>query len=146
MNGRRWNHLGRERIYCALAFLPTPVCQKASAIEILTFYNFFNKSQNMSKISISYLICSHISRKVVLQTRIFFSGQPLFSNLKKGGFIKEWILTRRRNFVYIHLSSTVVSVSTVQPSLNQEFLSTLRKTLKCLCTLSMKKMHILYEK
>ena len=27
------------------------------------------------------------SRKVVLQTRIFFSGQPLFSNHKKGGFI-----------------------------------------------------------
>ena len=26
-------------------------------------------------------------RKVVLQTRIFFSGQPLFSNYKKGGFI-----------------------------------------------------------
>ena len=27
------------------------------------------------------------SSKVVVQTRIFFSGQPLFSNLKKCGFI-----------------------------------------------------------
>ena len=32
-----------------------------------------------------------------------------------------------------------MSVSTVQPSLNQEFLCKLSKTLKCLCALYMKK-------
>ena len=33
--------------------------------------------------TLDHLICNHFSRKVVLQTWIFFSGQPLFSNLKK---------------------------------------------------------------
>ena len=53
----------------------------------------------------SHLICNHFSRKcrkVVLQTRIFFSGQPLFSNLKK-----MWIYSVKPPFFLVnHFSRT----------------------------------------
>ena len=46
----------------------------------MKFQKVFNKE---CQIPVSHLICNHVSRKVVLQTQIIFSGQPLFSNQKK---------------------------------------------------------------
>ena len=45
------------------------------------FSTLFQKWGRRKKGPREHLICNHFSRKVVLQTR--FSGQPLFSNLKK---------------------------------------------------------------
>ena len=39
----------RELLTCAHAYFRTTVCQRASVVEIYTFYNYFNQSQNNFK-------------------------------------------------------------------------------------------------